>query len=68
MLERMTDKARLRIAAAVTAVFIAAISFAGVSAHSSKPVRAVVQPWAGAQTPGPNRANATPWQRGQTHD
>jgi hypothetical protein len=68
MLGRMNDKARLRIATAVTAAFIAAISFAGVSAHSSKPVGAVVQPSAGAQAPGTSKANATPWQEGQEHD
>ncbi len=68
MLGRMTDKARFSIAAAVTAAFIAAISFAGVSAHGSKPVGAVVQPSAGAQAPGPSQAHATPWQQGQEHD
>jgi hypothetical protein len=68
MLGRMTDKARLRVATVVTAAFIAAISFAGVSAHTSKPVGAVVQPAAGAQAPGPSQANATPWQQGQEHD
>jgi hypothetical protein len=68
MLGRMNDKARLTIATAVTAAFIAAISLAGVSAHSSKPLGAVVHPSAGAQTLGPSNANATPWHQAQEHD
>ena len=64
----MNEKARLRIAAAVTAVFIAAISFAGVSAHSSKPVGSVVHPSAGTQTLGSSHATAAPWQDGEGHD
>jgi hypothetical protein len=68
MLGRMTDKARLRIATAVTAAFIAAISFAGVSAHGSRPVGAVAQPSAGGRVPSPSQANVTPWREGEGHD
>jgi hypothetical protein len=71
MLGRMTDKARLKIATAVTVAFIAAISFAGVSAHNSKPVGTktmVAQPSAGGQAAGPSQATVTPWQEGEGHD
>jgi hypothetical protein len=33
----MTDKARIKIAAAVTAMFLGAVSAAGVMAHSNRP-------------------------------
>jgi hypothetical protein len=33
----MTDKARIKVAAAVTALFLAAISAAGVAMHSAPP-------------------------------
>jgi hypothetical protein len=71
MLARMTDKARLKIATAVTVAFIGAISFAGVTAHGSKSVGAttmVAQPSAGSQALGPSQANATPSQQGEAHD
>jgi hypothetical protein len=64
----MSDKVRLRVAAAVTAAFIAAISFAGVSARGGKPVAAVAQPSAGAQASGSSQGTAAPWQEGEGHD
>ena len=37
----MTERARIAIAAAVTCLFLAGISVAGVAAHHSKPAAAV---------------------------
>jgi hypothetical protein len=44
----MTDKARIRIAAAVTALFVAGISFAGLAAREDGPVPATTTPAATA--------------------
>ena len=44
----MTDKARIRIAALVTALFLAAVSIAGVATRSREPSAATASPPAAA--------------------
>ena len=57
----MTDKARIRIAAAVTALFLAGISAAGLVAHDHRPQTAAPATTASLATPS---ANATTAARG----
>ena len=57
----MTDKARIRIAAAVTALFLAGISAAGLAAHDRQPLPSKATPAASIATPS---ANATTAARG----
>ncbi|HUO71132.1 MAG TPA: hypothetical protein VMU39_10170 [Solirubrobacteraceae bacterium] len=47
----MTDKARLTIAAVITALFLAAISAAGLLAHSHLRTQAAVVPSSAQPTP-----------------
>jgi hypothetical protein len=68
----MTDKARIKIAAAVTAMFLGAVSAAGVMAHSngpSTPATAVSQATAPRQPGSASQPNATPgWHEQAEHD
>ena len=57
----MTDKARIRIAAAVTALFLAGVSAAGLVAHDHRPQSAAP---ATAASIAPPSANATAAARG----
>jgi hypothetical protein len=61
----MTDKARIRIAAAVTALFLAGISAAGLAARDDRPQAATttVPPTAASQTP---TASASSGDRGDS--
>ena len=52
----MSDKARIRIAATVTALFLAGISAAGLAAHSGHPQPATATTTPSAATPA--RASA----------
>lgn len=59
----MTDKARIKVAAVVTAIFLGAVSAAGVMAHSSTPptpATAVSATAAPGQSHSANQSNATP--------
>ena len=55
----MTDRARIRIAAAITAVFLAGISAAGLAAHDHQPQ---------ASTPAPATSTATPTENATAGD
>jgi hypothetical protein len=57
----MTDKARIRIAATVTALFLAGVSAAGLVAHDHRPQSAVPAGTASITAPS---ANATAAARG----
>lgn len=62
----MTDKTRIKIAAAITALFLAGISAAGVAARDDQPQAAATpttQPAPATQTP-----TATPGGAGLTYD
>jgi hypothetical protein len=54
----MTDKARIRIAAAVTALFLAGISAAGLAAHDHRPQSAAPATAASIATPSANATSA----------
>ena len=54
----MTDKARIRIAATVTALFLAGISAAGLIAHDHRPQSAAPAAAAAITTPSANAAAA----------
>ena len=50
----MTDKARIRIAAGVTALFLAGISIAGLAARDHQPQAAATAAAPSIATPAPN--------------
>jgi hypothetical protein len=54
----MTDKARIRIAASVTALFLAGISAAGLVAHDHRPQSAAPATAASIATPSANTTTA----------
>lgn len=68
----MTAKARIKIAAAVTAMFLGAMSVAGVMAHSNRPstsTAAVSQLAAPGQSRRASQPNATlGWHEPAEHD
>jgi hypothetical protein len=56
----MTDKARIRIAAAVTALFLAGISVAGLAARDDRPQAGTTAAARSVATPAPTAAAAEP--------
>jgi hypothetical protein len=56
----MTDKVRIRIAAAVTALFLAGISFAGLAARDDRPVPATTTPVATTPAPAATISDSVP--------
>jgi hypothetical protein len=58
----MTDKARIKIAATVTALFLAAVSVAGIATHTATPKAASTAAVAAAVQPAAAPAVAQPAQ------
>ena len=58
--EAMTDKARIKIAAAVTALFLAGISAAGLAVRDDQPQAATTAAAPSSETPAPNAAANQP--------